>query len=178
MTSSSSHSASDGTSRGDYDPSNVFACIIGGDLPCYKVLETAHCLAFLDINPVAHGHTLLIPKFHTASESAAVIMDITDEQCMLWMKELPRVARAVQKVTKAEGITILQNNLAVGGQEVFHPHVHIIPRFANDKLIRIQRNHKNADAAAAETKQLAPEDGVNTAALIADALKASDESHL
>jgi histidine triad (HIT) family protein len=106
-----------------YDPSNIFAKILRGEFPCYKVYEDDHALAFLDIMPRAPGHTLVIPK-----ASARNILDIKPD-------DLAHVARAAQKIARAaitaftaDGITLQQFSEAAGGQVVFHLHVHVMPR--------------------------------------------------
>ena len=106
-----------------YDPNNIFAKILRGEMPCLKVYEDAVCLAFLDIFPQAPGHTLVIPK-HAATN----ILTLPTEAIGPYMASVQKVAHAVQKAFQAEGLTIFQFNGAAGGQTVFHLHFHIIPR--------------------------------------------------
>lgn len=106
-----------------YDPNNIFAKILRGELPSYKVFEDDKVLAFLDIMPRAPGHTLVIPKNH-----ARTIIDIAPDDLMHVMKATQMIARAALKVFAADGITIQQFNEPAGGQVVFHLHVHMIPR--------------------------------------------------
>ncbi|EEY57253.1 HIT domain-containing protein, putative [Phytophthora infestans T30-4] len=116
-----------------YDPENIFAKIIKGDIPCYKLFETEHVLAILDAFPVAPGHALLIPK----ALGFATVTDMTPEVAANLFKELPRLAKAVQAATGADGLNIIQNNGAASGQAVFHAHIHVIPRFDKDGLITL-----------------------------------------
>ena len=106
-----------------YDPSNIFAKILRGELPAYKVFEDDKVLAFLDIMPRATGHTLIIPK-----NPARTIIDIAPDDLTDVMKATQRIARAALKAFAADGITIQQFNEPAGGQVVFHLHVHMIPR--------------------------------------------------
>jgi histidine triad (HIT) family protein len=107
----------------NYDPNNIFAKIVRGELPSYKVFEDDKVLAFLDIMPRAPGHTLVIPK-----NPARTIIDIAPDDLMHVMKATQMIARAALKVFAADGITIQQFNEPAGGQVVFHLHVHMIPR--------------------------------------------------
>jgi histidine triad (HIT) family protein len=106
-----------------YDPNNIFAKILRGELPCYKVYEDDKALAFLDIMPRAPGHTLVLPKA-PARNILDVPADVLGHVAMVAQK----VARAGMKAFNADGITIQQFNEGAGGQVVFHLHVHVIPR--------------------------------------------------
>src|SRR6266704_489942 len=104
-----------------YDPNNVFAKILRGELPCFKVYEDDRALAFLDIMPRAPGHTLVIPK-----APAQNILDVTADDFAYVMQIAQRVAKAGMKVFNAGGITLLQFSEPAGGQVVFHLHIHVI----------------------------------------------------
>jgi histidine triad (HIT) family protein len=106
-----------------YDPDNIFAKIIKGALPAYKVYEDDKTIAFLDIMPRAPGHTLVIPK-HPARN----LLDIPAEELAHVMRVAQMVANAGMKAFGADGVTVQQFNEAAGGQVVFHLHVHVIPR--------------------------------------------------
>jgi histidine triad (HIT) family protein len=121
-----------------YDTNNVFAKIIRGEIPSYKVFETEHVLALLDAYPCTAGHCLLIPK----AEGYCSIVDMPPDVAANLFKELPRLAKAVQDAFKCDGINIIQNNGAAAGQEVFHAHVHVIPRYNEDNLIRLPPSRK------------------------------------
>ena len=106
-----------------YDPNNIFAKIIRGELPCNKVYEDDKSLVFLDIMPRAPGHALVIPK-----SAARNVLDIKPEDLAHVIQVAQRVAKAGMKVFGADGVTIQQFNETAGGQVVFHLHVHVIPR--------------------------------------------------
>jgi histidine triad (HIT) family protein len=106
-----------------YDPNNIFAKILRGELPAHKVFEDDRVFAFLDIMPRAPGHTLVIPKV-----PARTILDIAPDDLSYLMKTTQRIARAATTVFSADGLTIQQFNEPAGGQIVFHLHVHVIPR--------------------------------------------------
>ena len=106
-----------------YDPDNIFAKILRGEFPSYKVYEDDKALAFLDIMPRAPGHTLVLPK-----APARNILDVAPDDLAHVMKVAQRVAKAAMKAFDAQGVTIQQFNEKAGGQVVFHLHVHVIPR--------------------------------------------------
>ncbi len=105
-----------------YDPNNIFAKILRGELPSHKVFEDDKVLSFLDIMPRAPGHTLVIPK-----SPARTIFDIAPDDLAHLIKVTQRVARAAMTVFSADGLTIQQFNEPASGQVVFHLHVHVIP---------------------------------------------------
>lgn len=107
----------------------IFCKIVDGQIPSTKVYEDNDFLAFMDINPMAIGHTLVIPKNHFRNA-----LDTTDEVASKMYIVVIKVANAVKKAFNASGINIIQNNEASSGQEVFHSHIHIIPRYDNDNL--------------------------------------------
>jgi histidine triad (HIT) family protein len=106
-----------------YDPNNIFARILRGELPAHKVYEDDKAFAFLDIMPRAPGHTLVIPK-----AQARTILDIEPDDLAHLIKATQTIARAAVTAFSADGITIQQFNEAAGGQLVFHLHIHVIPR--------------------------------------------------
>ena len=106
-----------------YDPNNVFAKILRGELPSHKVYEDERAFAFLDIMPRAPGHTLVIPK-----APARNILDIRIEDYLHVARATHKIAAAAKKAFHADGITIQQFNETAGGQVVFHLHVHVMPR--------------------------------------------------
>jgi histidine triad (HIT) family protein len=108
-----------------YDPANIFAKIIRGELPCHKVYEDDKVLSFLDIMPRAPGHTLVLPK-----APARNILDIAPDDLVAVALAAQRIAKAAVKVFGADGVTVQQFNEGAGGQVVFHLHLHIIPRKA------------------------------------------------
>lgn len=108
-----------------YDPNNIFAKILRGELPAQKVYEDDKAIAFLDIMPRAPGHTLVIPK-----APARNILDIDAEDLAHVAKVAKKVAIAGKAAFGADGVTVQQFNEEAGGQVVFHLHVHVIPRHA------------------------------------------------
>lgn len=101
----------------------VFSKIVRGEIPCHRVYEDQHVLAFLDISPISRGHTLVIPK-----EPAETIDQLSDEAAAAIGRVLPRISRAVLAATGARAFNILQNNGPEAHQAVFHVHFHIIPK--------------------------------------------------
>ena len=106
-----------------YDPSNVFAKILRGELPAQRLYEDADTLAIMDIMPRCEGHALVIPK-----TSARTVIDARPEQLAACMKTVQLIAKAQMKAFNAPGITIQQFNESAGGQVVFHLHFHVMPR--------------------------------------------------
>ena len=102
----------------------IFSKIIRGEIPCHRVYEDEAILAFLDVSPLAPGHTLVIPK-----EVAATLDQLSDESAAAIGRALPKISRAVMKATGATAFNVLQNNGAAAHQAVLHVHFHIIPRF-------------------------------------------------
>jgi histidine triad (HIT) family protein len=111
------------------DPQCIFCRIIHGEIPCHKVLETEHGLAFLDIGPLAEGHILWVPRDHIVA-----LDDLDESQAAGLCRSLPRLGRAIRNVVAADGYNVLQNNGRVAGQEVMHLHFHLIPRREGDGL--------------------------------------------
>lgn len=145
--------------KADFLPSpmsaTIFSKIIRGEIPCHKVYEDAHVLAFLDIGPLSTGHILVIPK-----EAKATLGELSDESAAALGRVLPRLCRAVMKVTGATAYNVLQNNGAVAHQAVMHVHFHIIPKHddaAKGPGLGIQWKSQSFDhaAGAALAKQIA-----------------------
>lgn len=107
--------------------STIFRKIIDGEIPCFKIYEDDHTLAFLDINPRSKGHTLVIPKV-----DGATVFDIDEETTQQLFIAVKRTMERLQDVLKPAGFNVGINHGDVGGQEVPHLHVHIFPRYAND----------------------------------------------
>jgi len=109
----------------------IFEKIIAGQAPCHKIAETEHALAFLDIRPLSQGHTLVIPKQHSLD-----LLAIEPQDLFAVMDLAQQVAKQQMAVLAADGITVWQHNRKAGGQDVFHFHVHVIPRWNGQKLNR------------------------------------------
>ena len=101
----------------------IFLKILDGTIPCHRIYEDDWVLAFLDINPLSHGHALVIPK-----EAAETLDVLSDESAAALGRALPRICRALRKVTDASAYNVLQNNGAAANQAVLHVHFHIIPK--------------------------------------------------
>ena len=114
-----------------YDPSNVFAKILRGELPSHKVYEDEATLAIMDVMPRADGHVLVIPK-----NPARTLLDIAPDDLCATYRTVQKIARAVKDAMGADGLTIQQFNESAGGQVVFHLRVHVLPRWDDIPLRR------------------------------------------
>lgn len=114
---------------GTYDADNVFAQILRGELPCAKVFETDHILAFMDAFPQSEGHTLVIPKAPSRN-----ILDTSGKNLGRIIGTTQKIAAAINTALEPDGITVTQFNGAFAGQTVFHLHFHIIPRYQGQVL--------------------------------------------
>ena len=112
-----------------YDDQNIFAKILRGEIPSFKVYEDDDTFCLMDINPRSDGHCLVIPKTPCRN-----MLDATPEQLAACMITVKKVANAAKQAFEADGITIFQFNEAAGGQEVFHLHFHVLPRHADLRL--------------------------------------------
>lgn len=115
-------------SQRPHDPHCLFCKIVHDKIPAAKILETGEAVAFLDINPVNPGHTLLIPKAHHVQLS-----ELPDAVAAAVASLLPRLCRAIGKATGADGLNVIVNNGQAAGQTIDHCHWHIIP-FAADAV--------------------------------------------
>jgi histidine triad (HIT) family protein len=107
----------------------VFCKIVRGELPAAVVLTTDDAVAFLDINPVTKGHTLLVPRSHHAD-----LAELPEADAALVGALLPKLCRAVRAATGSDGLNVIVNNGRVAGQTIDHVHWHIIPRFRDDPV--------------------------------------------
>jgi histidine triad (HIT) family protein len=105
-----------------YDANNIFAKILRGEIPCHKIYEDEHALAFMDLMPQVDGHCLVVPK--VASRG---LLDADPKVLAHVMAIIQKVAAATVKATNADGFQIRQYNESAGGQTVFHLHFHILP---------------------------------------------------
>ncbi len=108
---------------------DLFLKIINGEIPAHKVYEDDDIIAFLDVAPVSPGHTLVVPKKWSRN-----LLDTEDEILEKLFPVVKKVSNAIKKAFSADGISIRINNELVGGQKVFHLHVHVIPRYEGDDL--------------------------------------------
>lgn len=105
----------------------IFCKIVNKEIPNYTIREDEHSLAFLDINPQAKGHTVVIPKYHVET-----ILEMSDEEFAKFAASVKRAVEVVNKVLSPDGFNVGWNHGAAGGQAVPHLHVHIMPRWEGD----------------------------------------------
>lgn len=128
---------------------SIFSKIIKGEIPCWKLYEDDHTLAFLDIGPLSKGHCLVIPKIQYVT-----LDEMPAEELAAMVRILPKLAQAVMSATGTTAYNILQNNGEIAGQAVNHVHFHIIPKSENAGL-RFSWNAGNLDVADAQSLQTA-----------------------
>jgi len=107
----------------------IFCKIVKGELPSTKIYENDKIYAFLDLKPVAKGHTLVIPKKHGVN-----VFDLGEEDWLALSEATKKLAPAIKEAAQAEGVNIASSNGEAAGQVVMHAHTHIIPRFSDDGL--------------------------------------------
>ena len=107
----------------------IFCKIIKGEIPCFKLYEDDHTMAFMDINPAHEGHALVVPRVH-----ARDLLSVEPEAIAAVAVTARRVARAVDATLAPEGLNLLQCNGEAAGQSVFHLHMHVLPRATGDEL--------------------------------------------
>jgi histidine triad (HIT) family protein len=132
----------------------IFSKILRGEVPCHKLYEDAQVLAFLDIAPVAPGHTVVIPK-----EPAETLDALSDDSAAALGRVLPRLCRALQTVTGTREFNVLQNNGRLAHQAVDHVHFHIIPKPSEAQGLGVvwpasKLDHEAAKGVAAQVREL------------------------
>ena len=133
-----------------YDPANIFAKILRGEIPAHKVYEDETALVMMDIFPQSRGHTLVIPK--SASRN---LLDADPAVLSAVMPLVQRVATAAKAATNADGIRVAQFNEAAAGQTVYHLHFHVIPMFEGVEMGAHGRNQADNDELAALAGKIA-----------------------
>ncbi len=118
----------------------IFCKIVKGEIPSRKVYESESSLAFLDINPVARGHTVVIPKKHYQN-----MLDISEGALKPFFSDLKKVSAKLKEKLDADGFNLLQNNFRAAGQLVDHFHFHVIPRRKNDKAFKFPEKIEASD---------------------------------
>ena len=108
---------------------SIFCAIAEGEIPSFKIYEDELVLAYLDINPFAKGHTLVIPKVHSSG-----LLDTSDETLAAIIARVKKVAAHLKTALPCDGFNILQNNGEAAGQTVMHVHFHIVPRYGDEPL--------------------------------------------
>lgn len=109
----------------------IFCKIVKGEIPCYKIYEDEDILAFLDVNPVGLGHTLIIPKKHFLD-----LMEIDNDVLGKIMNKSKEIAKLLVEKLDADGFTLVQNNGIA--QEVKHFHLHVIPKYKKKRTMKIE----------------------------------------
>jgi histidine triad (HIT) family protein len=132
-----------------YDPQNIFAKILRGEIPAHKVLEDDDVLALMDVMPQGPGHTLVVPK--SASRN---LLDADPAVLAKLLPAVQRVARAAKAAFAADGVSVFQYNEAAGGQSVFHLHIHVVPRFAGVPLKQHSGKMEDQAVLAANAEKL------------------------
>ena len=127
----------------------IFQKILDGEIPCHRVYEDEHVLAFLDVAPLSPGHVLVIPK-----EAQATLGELSDRSAEAIGRVLPRLCRAVCSVTGATDYNVLQNNGSAAHQAVMHVHFHIIPRWEGRPLKSHRRSVEKAEVLAAHAERM------------------------
>jgi len=135
-------------------PETVFSKILRGEIPAHKLYEDDQVLAFLDIAPLAPGHAVVIPK-----EPAVTLDELSDDAAAAIGRVLPRLCRALQKLTGTQAYNVLQNNGRLSHQAVDHVHFHIIPKPNDAQGLGIKwpagsLDHEAAKAFAARVREL------------------------
>ena len=131
--------------HGAYDPDNIFARILRGEIPSVKVWEDDHVLAFMDVFPQSEGHVLIISK----TSNAPTMLEIEPEALAKVTAATQRTAKAIEKALKPDGFSVFQYNGEAGGQTVFHLHFHIVPRWS-DRAMKGHGHAPQADPATLE----------------------------
>jgi histidine triad (HIT) family protein len=127
----------------------VFGKILRGEIPCHRIYEDDKVLAFLDVNPISRGHTLVIPK-----EPAETLDKLSDDAAAAIGRVLPRLSRAVLAATGASAFNVLQNNQPLAHQAVFHVHFHIIPKYDDGTGLGIEWDAKKVEGAGELVKAI------------------------
>jgi histidine triad (HIT) family protein len=132
-----------------YDPNNIFAKILRGEIPCHKVYEDADALVFMDVMPQSPGHVLVVPKAPSRN-----LLDADPAVIAKVMPLVQKVAVAAKAAFDADGVSIAQFNEEAGGQTVFHLHFHVMPRFEGQPLKMHGRNMEDAAVLSANAEKL------------------------
>jgi histidine triad (HIT) family protein len=107
-----------------YDSTNAFSKILRGELPCFKIHEDQHTLAFIDLMPQTDGHVLVIPR-----EAAETLAELSEEGVVACIRVVHKLVKAVQQAMRSDGVLVMQVNGKAAGQTVPHVHFHVIPRY-------------------------------------------------
>lgn len=136
-------------SSGAYDPNNIFAKILRGEIPSHRVYEDDAVVAFMDVMPQGTGHTLVVPKAPSRN-----LLDADPAKLGHLMAVVQKVANAAKEAFEADGVTIMQFNEPAAGQTVYHLHVHVLPRFEGVALKPHTGQMEKPEALAANADRL------------------------
>lgn len=136
--------------QAEYDSNNIFARILRGELPCFKIYEDADTIAFMDIMPQSDGHALVVPK-----EAAVDIFGLSEQAAAAAIRATQIVARGVREAFQPDGVVISQFNGAAAGQTVPHVHFHIVPRYSDQTLRGHAREQQNMDVLKQHAERVA-----------------------
>ncbi|MEO8756816.1 MAG: HIT domain-containing protein [Devosia sp.] len=134
----------------DYDPQNIFAKLLRGEIPCHKVFEDDAILVMMDVFPQSRGHILVLPKAPSRN-----LLDAEPAVVAKAAAQLPKLARALKAATGADGIRLTQFNETSAGQTVFHLHFHLIPIYEGTPLGSHGKGQADAAELAAVAKAIA-----------------------
>lgn len=132
-----------------YDRNNIFAKILRGEIPCCKVYEDEHTLAFMDVMPQSDGHTLVIPKYEAEN-----LYQLPPPLLQTLITTTQRIAIAAQKAFSADGLMLIQFNGEAAGQTVFHIHFHVVPRYIGKSLREHGRSMADKEVLAKQAELL------------------------
>jgi histidine triad (HIT) family protein len=133
----------------EYDPNNIFAKILRGEIPCHRLHEDDHVLAFMDVMPQSAGHLLVIPK-----KPSRNLFDADPAVFGHLMNVVQKLARAAKEAMNADGVMVAQFNEPAAGQTVFHLHFHVIPRYAGADLRRHSGEMEKPEILAAHADKI------------------------
>lgn len=132
-----------------YDPGNIFAKILRGEIPSHKVYEDEHAIAFMDVMPQGTGHSLVIPKAPSRN-----ILDADPQTLSRLIPVVQKVAVAAKAAFEADGVTVIQFNEPASGQTIYHLHFHVIPRFEGVPLKPHTGTMEDHDVLAANAQKM------------------------
>jgi len=132
-----------------YDSNNIFARILRGEIPAYKVYEDERTLAFMDVMPQSDGHTLVVPKY-----PAANLFELPTDHLQSVITVTQKIAVSARQAFNADGITLMQFNGEAAGQTVFHIHFHVVPRYQGREMILHGRTMAEATLLQANAEKL------------------------
>jgi histidine triad (HIT) family protein len=133
----------------EYEPNNIFAKILRGEIPCHRLHEDDHVLAFMDVMPQSAGHLLVIPK-----KPSRNLLDADPAVFGHLVSVVQQLARAAKSAMNADGVMVAQFNEPAAGQTVFHLHFHVIPRYAGADLKRHSGEMEKPEILAAHAEKI------------------------